>query len=103
MPDYGISIVVGLLLLGLAVPYVARIRHPEQKPLGAYLIFVSLFAVAAAILFTALASLADTLGVAAALENPVVAFLYIVLVFVPAIALATWQARKPPLRRGPPD
>ena len=39
MPDYGISIVVSLLLFALAVPYVERIRHPEQKPRGAHLIF----------------------------------------------------------------
>ena len=103
MPDYAISIVVGLLLLVLAVPYVARIRHPEQKPLGAYLIFVSLFAVTAALLFAAFATLADRLGVTSVLENPVAAMLFIVLVFTPAIALATWQTRKPPLRRGPPD
>ena len=103
MPDYAISIVVGLLLLALAAPYVARIRHPEQKPLGAYLIFVSLFAVTAALLFAALATLAARLGMTAVLENPVAALLFIVLVFAPAIALATWQTRKPPLRRGPPD
>ena len=103
MPDYGISIVIGLLLFALAVPYVAWIRHPEQKPLGAYLIFVSLFAVTAAVLFAAIATLANTLGVAAILENPVVALLFIVLVLVPAIAVASWQARKPPWRRGPPD
>jgi len=104
MFNYWTSLLAGAAILGVAIPSVTRIRHPEQKPLAAYLIFVSVFVTAAVVLYSLLAWLALKLGIEAALGNTGPALLFLVLVFLPAIALASWQTRKPPWRqRGPPD
>jgi hypothetical protein len=103
MANLSISVIVGVVILAAAIPYVARIRHPEQRPLAAYLIFVSVFVASAVVLFSLLVWLTGTLGLADALGRLGPAVLFLVLVFLPAGALATWQARQPPWRRGPPD
>jgi hypothetical protein len=104
MPYHGTSILAGVAILAAAVPYVGRIRHPDKKPLAAYLIFVSVFVTAAVVFLTLLAWLASRLGLVSLLGDPGPALLFLALVFLPAVALATWQARKPPWRqRGPPD
>lgn len=86
------------LLLALAVPYVARIRHPASKPLAAYAIFVVVFSVASVLLFLALWQIAGALGIAPMFESAPGAVLFLALVFVPAFMAASWQARKPPQR-----
>ncbi len=93
---YSLSIMFGVLILAAAIPYVARIRHPKQKPLAAYLIFISAFVVSASIFFNLLAWLAYKLDLGGALSKPAPAVLFLVLVFIPAIILARWLARKPP-------
>ena len=103
MSGYWISVLIGVGLLVAAIPYVMRIRHPRQKPLAAYLIFVFVFAAVAAVLFRLLVWLAGMLGLGDALGDPGPALLFITLVFLPALVLATWQARKPPWRQAPPD
>jgi hypothetical protein len=103
MSNYWIGILLGMGLLVAAIPYVMRIRHPQQKPLAAYLIFMSVFIAVAAVLFKLLVWLAGKLGLGDALGDPGPALLFIALVFLPAVALAAWQARKPPWRQGPPD
>jgi hypothetical protein len=104
MSDYSTSLLAGAAILAVAIPYVTRIRHPAQKPLAAYLIFVSVFVTVAVVLYSVLAWLALKLGMEAALGSTGPALLFLVLVLLPAIAMASWQARKPPWRqRGPPD
>ena len=98
------AILIGAALLAAAIPYVARIRHPEQKPLAAYFIFVTVFVTVSVVIFGLIAWLASRGGVAYGLDETGPALLFLAVVFVPALALATWQARKPPWRqRGPPD
>jgi hypothetical protein len=96
------GIVAALILFVAAIPYVARIRHPEQKPFAAYLIFVSVFGVASAVLFGVFTAAASALGLSARLEQTVPALVFLLLVFMPALLLARWQARKPPWRQGTP-
>jgi hypothetical protein len=103
MSAYWIGLLLGAGLLVAAIPYVRRIRHPQQKPLAAYLIFVSVFIMVAAVLFRLLLWLADRLAPGVTLDDPGPALLFIALVFLPAVALATWQVSKPPWRYGPPD
>ena len=103
MTSYWVHIAIALALLGAAIPYVARIRHPDQKPLAAYLIFVFLFAIVAAVTFGLLAWLITTLGFGPSLEDPIGAAIFLLVVFAPAFAVARWQARKPPYREGPPS
>jgi len=97
------TVLVAALILLAAAPYVARVKHPEQKPFAAYMVFVMVFAVTAVVLFVALAWLANALGVARELGSAGLAVMLVLLGVVPALILATWQARKPPMRREPPD
>jgi hypothetical protein len=103
MPDYGTNIAIAVAILVAAIPYVARIRDPQQKFIAAYFIFVSSFAAVAAVLFTLLGRLASQLGLGPSLEETGPAVLFLLLVLLPALALATWLARKPPWRTGTPD
>ena len=86
----------------LAIPLIRRIRHPDQRPFAAYLIFVSIFTLVAGILFALLSWLAVVLGLSSALERLFPAIVFLLLVFVPALLVATWQARKPRWLKGPP-
>lgn len=93
---------IGFLTLVAAIPYVSHIRHPDQKPFAAYLLFASIFLSTSVVLFGLLTWLLDTLGVGSALGNPFVALLFLLLLFLPALTLSSWQARKPPIKRSPP-
>ncbi|MFO8004680.1 hypothetical protein [Thioalkalivibrio sp.] len=86
----------------LAIPLVLRMRHPDQRPFAAYLIFVSIFTLIAGILFAVLSWLAVLLGLSPALERLLPSIVFLLLVFVPALLVATWQARKPRWRKAPP-
>jgi hypothetical protein len=77
-----------------------RTRHPESKPLAAYLIFVIAFSMMAAVLFGMLTSLLVGIGAADRLEQPLSALLFLALVFAPGFFLARALIRRPP-RRSP--
>lgn len=102
MGNFWFSLIIGALILAAAIPYVGRIRHPEQKPLAAYLIFMTVFIVVAVVLFSLLGWLVTLFELGHTLSRPGPAVLFLVLVFLPAILLAGWLARKPPWRQGPP-
>ncbi|MGE0622848.1 MAG: hypothetical protein AB7I04_15605 [Pseudomonadales bacterium] len=105
MTDPSTSWIIGLIGLGLlaaAFPYVTRYRHPEQRVFAAYLLFVSVFLTVAIVLYALLSWLLSVLDLAGLLQHPGVALLYLAFIFLPAVALAAWQARKPPIRRSPP-
>jgi len=95
-------ILIGIVVLAAAVPWVMRIRHPDQKPFAAYLVFVSVFLLTAVLVFSLLTWLLALTDQGQLLAEPLGAVVFLVLVFVPALALGTWQARKPPLERPPP-
>lgn len=107
MQDYGLSIVIGVLILLAAMPYIARIRHPEQKPLAAYLIFITVFIISATVLFNLFVWLLFKLDLGNTLSAPVPALLFLAVVLIPAIIIARWLARKPPWQPNgpgkPPD
>jgi len=81
-----------------AIFYTRRVRHPEARPLAAYLIFVIAFTVGSFVIFAALTYLLRVFGHVEALADPIAAAPFLVLVFVPAFFLARWQLRKPPHR-----
>ena len=103
MNNYWISIVITVVILIAAVPWVAWVRNPAQRLFAAYLIFVTVFLASGLVLFGALSWLAWRVGLDAALSRPLPALVFLVLVFVPAFVLGTWQARKPPARASVPD
>ena len=85
------------------MPYVARVRHPQQRAFAAYLIFVTVFAVSAVMLFVLIGWLTDALGLAQTIGPIGLMILLVIFGLGPALAIATWQARKPPMRVGTPD
>lgn len=88
----------GAFMMG-AIFYTQEARHPDTKPLAAYLIFVTVFSTAAFVVFGGLTVLLQVLGQAGLLSNPGAALIFLMAVFLPAFFLARWQLRKPP-RRG---
>lgn len=98
-----VFVTIWAIFLVLAALYVYRARHPEQKPLAAYLIFVTVFTAVAFLLFGTLVYLSEVAGWLGALDHPAGAVLFVILVFAPAIALARWQIRRPPRRMPPPE
>lgn len=103
MLNYTIGVLAGVALLAAAIPVVASVRHPDQKPLAAYLIFITVLVVVTIVLFNILVWISAILklGIDATTgEGFVILF---VLALVPALMLAIWQTRKPAMRRGPPN
>lgn len=94
-------ITVGVLLLVAAVPYVRRIRHPDQRLLAAYLIFMTLTLTGSVVMYALLVPLFQSLSLLSYLKHPVGALVFTILIFLPGFLLGSWQARKPPVRRRP--
>lgn len=85
----------GAFLAG-AIFYTQKARHRDAKPLAAYLIFITVFSVAALTIFGGLASLLQAVGQPHLLEQPLWAGAFLAAVFLPAFFLARWQIKKPP-------
>lgn len=103
MADYRLSIIIALVILVAAIPYVSWVRNPAQRPVAAYLIFVTVFLAAGFVLFGVLSWVLWRLGLDDALNQPIPAVVFLLLVFVPAFALGTRQIRKPPTKPHQPD
>lgn len=97
-----LALITWLILLAFAFPYVRRAKHPEVKPLAAFLLFAMLFSVVSGSVFFALSWLVLKLGWAPALAGAFWALLFLALVFVPAFLFARWMIKRPPLNRPVP-
>jgi hypothetical protein len=95
---YMIALGLWALFLIAAIAYAQRERHPESKPLAAYMIFVIAFTVTAFVIFGTAVFVLQATGYTAILDNPVAAVLFLILVFGPAFLVGRWQLRKPPRR-----
>jgi L-asparagine transporter-like permease len=92
------------ILLLLAIPYARHARHPSNPPLAAYLVFVGVFTLCAAVLFIVLLTVLSVMHRFDVLAHPLGAVVFLVLVFGPALLIARWQLRQPRSRlRGPPS
>jgi hypothetical protein len=81
-----------------AIFYTQEARHPDAKPLAAYLIFITVFSAAAFVIFSSLTVLLAAAGLTALLDHPLAAAVFLLAVFGPAFLLGRWQLRKPPRR-----
>jgi hypothetical protein len=89
-------VIVWAILLVAAFFYTRRARHPDAKPLAAYLIFVTVFSAVAFVLFGAALSLLQATGTADLMDRPSAILALLAFVFVPAFLAGRWQLRKPP-------
>ncbi|MGF1594001.1 MAG: hypothetical protein ACFCUW_12010 [Kiloniellaceae bacterium] len=87
----------GAIMIG-AIFYTQEARHPDTKPLAAYLIFITVFSAAAFFIFSSLTVLLAMADLTALLDNPLVAAVFLLAVFAPAFLLGRWQLHKPPRR-----
>jgi hypothetical protein len=95
-----LSLVFGVLwfvALLAFIPYVSRIRHPESKPLGAYLSFVTIFSLVAYGIFGGIIAVDSTIWTSLPLESVFAAALVLIVTFVPAFLAGSWMiSTKPP-------
>ncbi|MHB1188902.1 hypothetical protein [Thiobacillus sp.] len=96
MSTQSLGIILWLVLMLLAIPYVRHAKHPRAKPLAAYMVFVTLFSVGAAVMFSVLLMLLSGYGGLDTLHDFPGAAIFLTLVFIPAFLLGRWQLKKPP-------
>lgn len=102
MGSESLGIILWLILMLLAAPYVRRARHPRAKPVAAYMVFVILFSVGAVVMYSILLLLLGWADRLESLHHPLGAAAFLALVFIPAFLLGRWQLKKPP-RQTPAD
>lgn len=78
-----------------------RLRHPDQRPLAAFLIFTSVVIGVAAVVFSGAVAVAVLLLPAEAAASPVTGGIVLALALAPAFALAARIVGRPPDRRMP--
>jgi hypothetical protein len=96
MVSQTLGVILGIVVMLLAIPYVRRAKHPRAKLLAAYLVFATLFTVGSIVLYSALLTLLNRFIGLDFLQHPLGAVVFLALVFVPAFLLARWQLKKPP-------
>ncbi len=99
---YTIAVLLWLALLALAYPYVRRVKHPQERTMAAYLLFVTLFSAVGSVVFLVLAWLITQLGSARLLHEPFGFLALMILVLLPSFLIARWQIRRPPWQRPEP-
>src|SRR3546814_2476644 len=86
------------MMLG-AIFYTQDARHPDTKPLTAYLAFATMFTLNAAAIFGGLMLLVQALDADDRLEHPLAMLAVQATVFVPAFLLGRRQMLRLPRRR----
>jgi hypothetical protein len=94
--------VAAVAFLFLAWPLAQRLKHPAMKPIAAWLVFVSAFALVGAAAFLALLWGFAGAGVTTALYEPVWAAVTSLVAIGLAFAAARYAVRRTPRRTGPP-
>ena len=84
------------VFLVAAIFYTRQARNPRTQPLAAYLIFSALFTMTSFAIFAVVIIALNALGRTEFLDRPIAAAVFLLVVFVPAFLVATWQVRKPP-------
>lgn len=93
------TVIALLIVLAAAHVYVRRAKHPQLPLMAAFLVFVTVFGLAAAALYALLTSILGATGHTGALENPLAAVVFVLTIGTPAFLLARWQVKRPPGRQ----
>jgi hypothetical protein len=97
--SYSIAVFLVPALLALAYPYVRRTRHPRERALAAYLLFVTLFSAMGALSFLVLIWAITWLGSERLLNEPFGVVTLLFLVLIPSFLVARWRILRPPWKR----
>jgi len=93
---YIVALALWLAFLAAAPFYTSRARHPQTKPLAAYLIFAATFTMTAFVVFAIVVAVLGALGQSQVLADPIAAAVFLLAVFVPALLIARRQLRAAP-------
>ncbi len=89
-----VFVALWLVALVAFIPHVRRQRHPETRPFGAYLSFVTVFTMAAYLIFGAIIAVDNSFWPGMPLENWLGAAIALAITFVPAFLAATAMVRR---------
>ena len=90
-----------IVLLALFWPIAQMIRHDKLKPLAAYLLFTSVFALIGGAVFLLTLWAGVAILPADAMAGPIAAAVTVLVAILPALAAAAWIVRRPQIRRMP--
>lgn len=93
--------IAAIVVLVLCWPIAQALRHERLKPLAAYLLFTSVFALVGAGVFLVLVLAGSALLPAGVMASRVTTALVLLLALLPAFAAARWIVRRPQSRRMP--
>lgn len=98
-----VSLLAFAVLAIAAWPYVTTIKPRGEHTLGSYLVFVSVFSVASAVVYSAGLGVVAAFGWEFLLLNWAFALMFLACVFVSAFVGATAAVRLPLTQQGVPD
>lgn len=90
-----------IVLLAIFWPLAQSLRHENLKPLAAYLLFTSVFALVSALIFSLAVWIGRALLPEAMMLAPMAASVTLLVSIVPAFSAAFWIVRRPQVRRMP--
>lgn len=93
--------IVAPLVLAACWPLAQSLRHERLRPVAAYLLFTSVFALVSGLAFAVLLPLAGALLGVEALEGAGAAIVILALSVLPGLAAARWMVSLPQRRRMP--
>ena len=93
--------IIAALVLAVCWPIAQSLRHEKLHPIAAYLLFVSVMFLVAALVFMVVIRVAAALMSPTALEGAGVAVAISLLSLLPGFFAARWIVRRPQIRRMP--
>lgn len=90
-----------IVLLVLFWPISQQIKHDRLKPVAAYLLFTSVFALVGGVAFMLALWAGATLLPQGTMAGPLAAGVTVLVAVLPALGAAVWIVRKPQKRRMP--
>jgi hypothetical protein len=86
--EFIIAVVIAAVILIGSWPVSQALKHESRKPLAAYLVFVSVFALSGAAVFMVAVSVLAAVGLLDVLNSVPISLILVILVLVPAALLA---------------
>lgn len=92
------ALLIASIVIAALTAYALRIRHPDQTPVAAALIFLTAFAAVAAVTYTAFAMVLAAVGQSEVLTTTLGFVAALLIASVAGVAVARYIGRRPPMR-----